>query len=724
MTTKPCIHICVPNTHRDYFDYQAENQIIAEGVRVWVPFGTKKRMGVVVGHGVVSNPKFTLKAIAEIIDEEPILPEHLLKLCQWVSRYYHSPLSEVLPLALPNYFRTGKPYESLNEWDYRLAVSPTVAHATLSPQAKRQHELVDLLAKHLTLSKKSISEAGFNPLQLRALLTQGIIQLTQRIATLSTEPRTPPLPLNQEQAHAVEQISQALNAYQCFLVEGVTGSGKTEVYLQVIANVLKSGKQVLVLVPEIGLTPQLLTRFRARFNDLMMVMHSNLSDTERRRAWQLAKESSVKLIIGTRGALFTPMPDLGLIVIDEEHDASLKQIDRVRYSARDSALMRAHMANIPIILGSATPSLESLYNCEIQKYTLLRLTQKAVSQHPLRYQLLDIRNLPLHDGLAQQTITLIREHLERQHQVLVFINRRGFSPVLLCHQCGWMADCHACDSHLTVHRTNGKLACHHCGLVQAIPTRCGKCASSELIPLGAGTQRIYECLRAQFPTTNILRIDRDEITKKNALDECLEKINRGEAQLIIGTQMLAKGHHFPKLTLVVVLDTDNGFYNQDFRATERLGQLLTQVAGRAGREKLAGHVLIQTHLPQHPLLNLLVQQGYGPFAQSLLTLRKQAELPPYSHLAMLRAQSKALPKVLTFLHAIKKQLKTSGITSLGPAPAPLARKANYHRMQLLIKAPTRQEREQALLRMRAAITQQQLDKSIDWAIDVDPIDLS
>ena len=724
ITTQAVVHVCIPNARRDYFDYFSEGVAPSIGARVWVPFGTKKRMGVVVGQGESSNANFIIKPITQIIDDEPILPYHLLQLCRWVSQYYHTPLSEVISLALPKHFRDGRVYTSLIEWDYELSVAPAEAHARLSDRAKRQHELVDLFTTATAFSKEAVINAGFTLLQLKNLLTLDILKMAPRVNAALFKPCTPPLPLNPEQTHAVLQITKALHAYQCFLIKGVTGSGKTEIYLQVIANVLNSGKQVLILVPEIGLTPQLLSRFSQRFNQPIAVIHSNLSDTERSRAWQLAKESTIKLVIGTRGAIFTPMPDLGLIVIDEEHDASLKQMDRVRYSARDTALMRAHTANIPILLGSATPSLESLHNCTLGKYTLLRLTQKAISTVPLHYQLLDIRNQTLHDGLASQTITLIREHLERKHQVLVFINRRGFSPVLLCHQCGWMADCRACDSHLTVHRTSGKLACHHCGLIQSIPTGCKKCSSSELVPIGAGTQRIYEALSAEFPNTSILRIDRDEIQKKHALDEYLDKISRGEVQLIIGTQMLAKGHHFPMLTLVVVVDADNGFYNQDFRAIERLGQLLTQVAGRAGREEHAGHVLIQTHLPQHPLLNLLVQQGYGPFAKSLLDLRQRAQLPPYSHLAMLRAQSKTMPKVLQFLHAIKKQLQLSGIELLGPAPAPLARKADHHRMQLLIKSPTRHRREQALIMMRNAINQHKLDKSIEWTIDVDPMDLS
>lgn len=724
MTKKNVVQVCIPNTRRDYFDYYAQACFPVVGARVWVPFGSKRRMGVVVGFGVVDNPKFTIKTITEIIDPEPIFPEHLLHLCRWVSQYYQSHLSEVIPLALPKHFRDGRPYESLVEYDYQLAMSATDAHGLISARAKRQHDLIDWLAQAAPLSRQKIISAGFNAAQISAFIEQGIIQLTPRTPPLVSESKKQPLLLNAEQAGIVTKITQSLDAYQCFFIEGVTGSGKTEVYLQVIAKVLSAGKQALVLVPEIGLTPQLLKRFSERFSEPMAIIHSNLNDTERQRAWQFAKESTVKLVIGTRAAVFTPMPDLGLIVIDEEHDASLKQIERVRYSARDTALVRAHMANIPIIMGSATPSLESLHNCEKQKYTHMRLTQKAVSRDPLRYQLLDIRNEPLHEGFAVQTIHLIREHLQRQHQVLVFINRRGFSPVMLCRQCGWMADCRACDSHLTVHRKAGQLVCHHCGKMQAIPKHCGKCQSNELVPVGSGTQRIYEYLTTQFPETNTLRIDRDEVSKKHALNECLDKINRGEAQLIVGTQMLAKGHHFPKLTLVVVIDTDNGFYNQDFRATERLGQLLTQVAGRAGREEHAGHVIIQTHLPQHPLLNILVQQGYVPFAKALLLQRQQAQMPPYSHLAMLRAQSKTMPKVLHFLHAIKKQLHPAGIEVLGPAPAPLARKADHHRLQLLIKSNSRPQREYALNLMREAIVQHKLDKSIEWTIDVDPIDLT
>ena len=546
------------------------------------------------------------------------------------------------------------------------------------------------------------------------------IEDSQPIAT----PKSEPLTLNIEQAHAVQEVQAHLASYRCFLLYGVTGSGKTEVYLQIIASVLAKGQQVLLLVPEIGLTPQLLSRFQSRFVEPIAVIHSHLNDTERMRAWLLAKEQRVKLVIGTRAAIFTPMPALGLIVIDEEHDASLKQMEGVRYSARDVALKRAYDANIPIVLGSATPSLESLYNCRIEKYGLMRLKQKAIANTPLHYQLVDIRNQPLEHGLAPATLSAIESHLNQRNQVLVFINRRGFAPVLLCHQCGWIADCKACDAHLTLHRSLGRLVCHHCGLTTLIPKQCRGCKGQDLLPIGVGTQRVAEFLTERFPMASVLRIDRDTVRKKHAMKQSLMRIHAGEAQLIIGTQMLAKGHHFPRLTLVVILDADNGFYNQDFRSLERLGQLLTQVAGRAGREQDPGQVLIQTHLPEHPILNVLVQQGYDDFAQELMVSRQQAALPPFQFLTMIRAQGRTEAHVLQFMQAIKAKLQFADLQVLGPAPAPLARKAHQHRMQLLIKSPSRKRLGDALTQVRDWLLHNKLLNGVKYSLDVDPIDLS
>ncbi len=724
---KPVYKICIPHTNRDVYDYLAGDDEPKPGARVWVPFRNKTRLGVVISQGEPENPSIQLKSIIGVIDEQPLLPPDLIALCQWVASYYQSPLSEVIPLALPKKYRHGERCQLPVSDYFELLIAPEQAHLQLGNKAPRQHALIDFIASQSgTVSRKMAVKAGFTSVQLKALLACNIIRVYSQIdkPVLPVRQLDSPLLLNEEQAAALDAISASLEKYRCFMLHGVTGSGKTEVYLQVIAQVLAANRQVLVLVPEIGLTPQLLTRFTARFREPMVVIHSHLNDTERQQAWQLAHDDEVKLVIGTRSAIFTPMPALGLIVIDEEHDASLKQMDGVRYSARDTALMRAQAASIPIVLGSATPSLESLHNCTLKKYTLLTLGQKALSKTPLHYQILDIRNQVLQHGLASSTLAIINEHLQQNNQVLVFINRRGFSPVLLCHQCGWMADCRACDSHLTLHRGINRLMCHHCGLTQVIPHHCQSCHGRELLPVGVGTQRVHDFLSQQFPDTIVLRVDRDEVARKHALDERLARIGSGEAQLIVGTQMLAKGHHFPRLTLVVVLDADNGFYNQDFRALERLGQLLTQVAGRAGRAECPGQVIIQTHLPQHPLLNLLVQKGFDPFAQSLLAMRQQAAMPPWHYLAVMRVQGNNQAKLLHFLHAIKDYLDPAGITVLGPAPAPLAKKAGLHRMQLLMKSSSRKKLHSSLTHMRNWLATDKIGNSVRWNIDVDPADLS
>jgi primosomal protein N' (replication factor Y) len=720
-------NICIPHTNRDYFDYESVHLNPCIGARVWVPFRNQLRLGIIVNKSPPYQTTSSLKQISELIDAQFLISRDLLDLCLWVSSYYQSPLSEVLPLAIPKKYRLGQPCQLPTDDFYHLIVPAEEAKKIISARARKQLELIDLLSKHtVPVSKAYLSQQGFSSSQLLALVAAKVIFLSQQVVLpLQTQTAlTPPPELNAEQATAVEVIKNQLHHYQCFFLQGVTGSGKTEVYLRVIAAVLEQNKQVLVLVPEIGLTPQLLARFTARFTVPIAVIHSNLNESERQVAWQLAKENKAKIIIGTRAAVFTPMPNLGLIVVDEEHDASLKQVEGVRYSARDTALMRAHLAHIPIILGSATPSLESVHNCKKQKYTLLHLNQKALTTVPLHYQLIDLRSQVLQHGLASPTLKIIREHLDNKNQVLVFINRRGFAPVLLCHQCGWMADCRACDSHLTLHKRNNQMRCHHCGLIKSIPTQCTRCQSKQLIPVGEGTQRVHEFLSLEFPKTNVLRIDRDAVRKKNALDDHLEQILNGEAQLIVGTQMLAKGHHFPRLTLVVILDADTGLYHQDFRAMEHLGQLLIQVSGRAGRAEHAGQVLIQTHLPNHPLLNLLIQQGYDPFAEALLTTRQQAELPPFHYLAVIRAQGKELSSVLKFLHAIKDQIVVHPITVMGPAPAPMPRKNHQHRMQLLVKSPTRKLLKHSLTQLREWLTITKLSNGVRWNVDVDPMDLS
>jgi primosomal protein N' (replication factor Y) (superfamily II helicase) len=720
------VQVCVLHTNRDYFDYTSTVEP-SLGARVWVPFRTTTRLGIVVGVQASTHCNKPLKSITTVIDDEPMIPKELLSLCHWISQYYQSPLSEILPLALPKKYRQGAACQLPQIESYQLTVSAGSAHQKIGVRATRQHALIDFLSNRLDpVPKKTILQAGFNTSLLNALHIAQVLKRCESIdiPLIQEAPIEAPLPVNKEQGIAIQSIVEHLSSYRCFLLQGVTGSGKTEVYLQVIVHVLALGRQVLILVPEIGLTPQLLARFTARFHVPIAVFHSNLNDTQRQAAWQLARDNHVKLVIGTRSALFTPMPALGLIVIDEEHDASFKQMDGVRYHARDAALMRAHATNIPIILGSATPSLESINNYLRQKYTLLRLTQKALNSPPLYFEIIDIRTQVLTHGITARTLAVIKTHLAQDNQVLVFINRRGFAPVMLCHHCGWMADCRACDSHLTLHKDSHQVVCHHCGLRQSVPKQCPNCQHRELVPVGIGTQRVFNYLASECPKITMVRIDRDEVSQKYALETHLARINSGEAQLMVGTQLLAKGHHFPRLTLVVVLDADNGFYNQDFRALEQLGQLLTQVAGRAGRAEFPGQVLIQTHLPHHPLLNQLIQEGYEAFAQTLLLSRREANLPPYYFLAVIRAQATQVERVLTFLHAIKEAMVTHPVTVLGPAPAPLARKAHQHRLQLLVKASSRITLAAALKHMRTHAALATIGTGVRWNIDVDPMDLS
>ncbi|MCC5791445.1 MAG: primosomal protein N' [Legionellaceae bacterium] len=719
-------HVCIPHTMRDYYDYLLPEQHLAIGSRVQVSFINQLRSGLVVGQGYSQLSPKKLKKVVAVLDDAPLLDESMLRLLRWVARYYQSPLSEVLALVLPRQLRSGKSLHLPQEEYYQLSPSADRLRQHLRTNARRQHQALDYLARaSQPVAARTLYQAvGKSAVQ--ALLAKGLLT-SQRHLRLPHPVRptdSQALTLNPEQAAAVQTMTENSERFQCFLLQGVTGSGKTEVYLQVIARVLAQNRQVLVLVPEIGLTPQLISRFQSRFALPMAVLHSHLNDSERSEAWLLARAGVLRLIIGTRTAVFTPLPDLGLIVIDEEHDASLKQMDGVRYSARDTALMRASQANIPLILGTATPSLESLHNAQQGKYRHLHLQQKALQSSPLLYRLVDIRNTPLQEGFAVQTLQQMAHHLQAGNQVLVFLNRRGFAPVILCHLCGKMLDCPDCDSHLTYHHPQQQLRCHHCGFHRRLPSHCPHCKAHELIRIGVGTQRLEQFLQHYFPAYPPLRIDRDTVQGKDAFDAYLQQIHSGAAQLIIGTQMLAKGHHFPHLTLAVILDADAGLSHADFRASERLGQLLLQVAGRAGRAEKPGEVIIQTHQPQHPLLNTLIRQGYDAFAHSLLASRQQARLPPWHYLALLRGKDKNLARLMAFMQAVQQQLQSTPVQVLGPAPSPLARKAGEHQLQLLFKSDSRGTLQQALTGLRQWLTMNKLATQVHWSVDVDPQELA
>lgn len=545
------------------------------------------------------------------------------------------------------------------------------------------------------------------------------VELTTETTMCSPATR-PNLQLNQYQQAAVDAIAQA-NGFQTFLLSGVTGSGKTEVYLHCIDAVLKKNQQALVLVPEIALTPQTVARFRERINAPVELIHSNLTDKTRMHAWLRAHYGTAAVIIGTRSAIFTSFLNLGIIILDEEHDPSFKQQSGFRYSARDLAVMRGRDGNIPVILGSATPSLESLYNVERRRYQLLTLPERAGEAKFPTVNLIDLRRQTLTAGISEALFTTMQEHLECGSQVMLFLNRRGYAPTLLCHHCGTMVQCRRCDARLTLHQKPYRLYCHHCGYSQAVPKVCPDCRQSELIDLGLGTEQLEEVLTAYFPNYPLVRVDRDSIRKKESMKNKLKSIHEGNAKILIGTQMLAKGHHFPNLTLVAVVDADMGLYSTDFRTLERMAQLLVQVSGRSGRDQQCGEVVIQTHHPDNALLNLLLQKGYIAFAKTLLKERKNAGLPPYSHWALLRAEAvqQALP--LKFLEAAKQCIvNSSQIQILGPVPAPMERKAGRYRGQLLLQATQRSALQSMLKPFVAALSQLDLARKVRWSLDVDP----
>lgn len=542
-----------------------------------------------------------------------------------------------------------------------------------------------------------------------------------------SEMRTPEksLQLNSDQEKAVKLIIAEKENFHVFLLNGVTGSGKTEVYLQSMNEIMQSGKQVLILVPEISLTPQTVERFRARFSENVMTLHSGLSEQERLRGWLMAKNGEAKIVIGTRSAIFTPFANLGLIIVDEEHDTSFKQQDRFRYHARDLAIMRANMNNIPVVLGSATPSLESLLNVKRERYTLLSLPQRAGQATLPQYHLIDLRAAKIEEGLSAELITLIKAHLDQQNQVMLFLNRRGFSPVLYCTQCAWMAECKRCDARMVYHKSPLQLQCHHCDTRSHLPDKCPECHEKSLQPVGLGTQRLEQTLATIFPDIPLIRVDRDSTRKKGEMQNLLEQIATQPKAILLGTQMLAKGHHFPQVTLVGIIDADSGLFSADFRAAEQMGQLLMQVSGRAGRAEKSGMVAIQTRHPDHPLLQLLIQQGYSPYAQNLLNEREVSVLPPFSYFAVFRAESYIEQQANQFLSAIKDMLPESleALTVLGPVPAMMAKRKGLHCQHLLVKTNKRSVLQGALKNILQQLETITTNHSVKWILDVDPVEI-
>jgi primosomal protein N' (replication factor Y) len=718
---------------RRLFDYRAPSsgRLPAPGERVWAPFGRRRVVGVVVeqrSHSEMEAGK--LRSVYDLIDEEPTLDPGLLQLLTWAADYYRHPPGEVIASALPAALRAGAPLHARQIY-WRLTESGREhALAKTSARATRLRTAIALLTSTPQASSAEIADATGAPAaaSLRALETRGWVERFEApppAGACAAPSTTAGPPLNAGQAGAVERIAGTFGAFASHLLHGVTGSGKTEVYLHAIAHVLARGEQALVLVPEIALTPQLVSRFQARLAAPIGVLHSGLSDSERLQAWRAARAGEARVVIGTRSAVFTPLARPGLIVVDEEHDASFKQQEGFRYSARDLALVRAQRLGVPIVLGSATPSLETLARARRQPELLSRLPQRAGGAQPPRLALVDLRKNAQTQGVATPALLAIERHLEAGGQVMLFLNRRGYAPVLFCPACGWSAHCKRCDAHLTLHGRAGRLLCHHCGAEADPITHCPDCLE-ETRPVGQGTERIEETLRRCFPEAPLARIDRDSIRRKGELEAALERVRRNEVRILVGTQMLTKGHDFPLVTLVVVLNADQGLFSTDFRASERLAQTIVQVAGRAGRAERAGEVLIQTEYPDHPLLTLLLSGGYDAFAQGALEERERTHWPPFARLALVRAEANASAAALAFLQAARAAARSSlpqYVRLLGPAPAPMERRAGRHRAQLLVHAPSHSPLQKFLRDWLPALEALPEARRVRWSIDVDPVEL-
>jgi len=715
-----------------FFDYLYPPDLTPiVGGRVLVPFGSQKRVGIVVDLPASSDvAKEKLKPIIDVLDAESLFNSTTWDWLAWSANYYRAALGDVLFQALPVKLRNGESAVKNDRTFWRITdLGKQALESGELKRAKKQIEALNvLLTKDLEKGNNEISSAIWSALKGKDYVEEIIVPTEQKSwqQALGDNPLVNldnRLTLNKQQALAFSQLLFQ-EGFNVWLLEGVTGSGKTEIYLQYIEEVLKKGKQVLVLVPEIGLTPQTVRRFQARFNVEIDVLHSNLNDTQRLNVWERARTGQSAIVIGTRSALFTQFSDLGLIILDEEHDGSFKQQDGWRYHARDLGIVLAQKLNIPILLGSATPSLESVNNVQNGKYHHLVLSKRAGNATALRQFVIDLKHQRIQNGLSEPLLKRMQEHLEKGNQVLLFLNRRGFAPVLLCHECGWIDECHHCEKPYTYHQHQRVLRCHHCGAQKTVPMQCGHCGSTHLVTTGLGTEQLEETLKARFPQYNIARIDRDSTARKGKLEGYLEDIQQGKSQILIGTQMLAKGHHFPNVTLVALVNVDNALFSLDFRAEERLAQLYVQVAGRSGRAEKQGEVVLQTHYPDHPLLTTLLEKGYQAFAEETLKLRHNMGLPPFSFQALFKAQcrhSEEAENALSQLASFFYEQKIEGLQVLGPIPAPFSKKAGQYRWQLLLQHASRKQLQAALSRYSPELIK---SSQVRLILDVDPLDLS
>ncbi len=733
--TDEIIRVALDTPLRRTFDYLRDVDAPAAmaGQRVRVPFGRREKIGFIVSIERQSDvDRDKLKQISSYIDERPTFDATLLALLRWAADYYHHPLGEVIATALPKLLREGA---TLQARSFGWALTPAGRHALDAGEAKRapqQRALLERLARdNAVVAEDDLADWPRWRDHIRSLRERGWAERQELEPAHSPPPSQPegsataiPEPTPDQRAALETIIASGDTGYRAWLLQGITGSGKTEVYLRLTERQLRAGRRVLILVPEIGLTPQLVGRFAKRFEGVpLAVLHSGLTDTQRLEAWRRTHDGSARLVLGTRSAVFAPIPELGMIIVDEEHDASFKQQEGgFRYSARDLALVRAQQLDIPIVLGSATPSLESLHNVTLGRFQHLSLPRRAGNAQPPTLKLIDLRAEHVHAGLSTTAATTIEKHLADQGQVLVYINRRGYAPTLACTACGWVAPCLSCDARLTVYRNAARLRCHHCGADRELPRQCPQCGYA-VKTVGQGTERIEESLAETFQGVGIARLDRDVVRRQDELEAVVSRIASGDARILVGTQMIAKGHDFPDVTLVVVLNADQGLFSTDFRAAERLAQTIVQVAGRAGRGDRRGEVLIQTEYPEHPLLRGLLEGGYEAFANAALAERESAAWPPFARVTALRASALQADWATDFLAAARRAAPKANVRLLGPAPAAMAKRAGRFHAQLLVESGDRAALHRFLDRWVPAVEALPEVRRVRWALDVDPLEL-
>ncbi|XZQ55127.1 MAG: primosomal protein N' [Arsenophonus sp.] len=715
------------------FDYQLPKNIFfpSKGCRVVVHFGKQKKtiLGIVLSHNQSSKFNYKeLKTIEQVLDQESLFSDNLWSLLLWASKYYHYPIGEVLFHTLPVLLRKGEEAAFSSVWQWQITKQGKILPLNKLKQAPKQQYAIKLLQQK-SIYHHEIVEYELSKNSLQTLKKKGLIQL------LSVQPKIKNWhsdfyicdkkpKLNLEQLKAVKAINSQLTFIPWLLI-GITGSGKTEVYLNVIENILAQGKQTLVLVPEISLIHQTIQRFNNRFNTPIDVLHSSLNNSERLSVWLRAKKGHTSILIGTRSALFTSFSKLALIIIDEEHDNSYKQQDGWRYHARDLAVFRAKKENIPVIMGTATPSLESLYNIKKGKYHRLDLTKRPGNAKLANQYLIDLKGQSLKYLMSKPLIQRIKDHLTENNQVMLFLNQRGYSPILICHDCGWIAKCLRCNHYYTLHNYQHRLNCHLCNTKLLIPIQCFDCGSTHLLPIGLGTEQLEESINKLFPKIPVTRIDKDTTQHKGALEKQLDLVYTNGARVLIGTQMLAKGHHFPNITLVALLNVDSVLFSNDYRATERFAQLYIQVSGRAGRTGKYSEVILQTHYPEHPLLSTLLKRGYNEFALEILKERRDVSLPPHSNHIIIRSKDHNNEYAFDFLNTFKKQIEkhhmyNTELLLIGPMPAIQAKREGYFHWKLLLQHFSRHYLQKLISYVLPKIIKYPESRKVKWNIDVDP----